>query len=139
MDRQPIMCVLFISFSRYVAVHYPLDYSQAMNDKFALRQRMVRYLLPVFFLSLLFNITKFFEAEFFFGKLFSKVCSRGSPVSNILPRFDLKYRMLRTCSTASTGLDFLDITESYTNLENSCYKHEIIFMEFFCKVAFNTL
>ena len=57
----------------------------------------------------------------------------------ILPRFDLKYRMLRTCSTASTELYFLDIIESYTNLESSCFKHEIIFSGIFCKVTFDTL
>ena len=61
-----------------MAVHYPLDYSQAMNDKFALRQRMVRYLMPVFFLSLLFNITKFFEAKYFYGELGLHHLSLGS-------------------------------------------------------------
>lgn len=63
-----ILMTVAIAIERYVAVHYPLDYSQAMNDKHALKQRMIRYLMPVFFLSLLFNITKFFEAKFFYDE-----------------------------------------------------------------------
>ena len=51
----------------------------------------------------------------------------------ILPQFDLKYRMLRICSTASTGLDILDTIESYTNLESSYYKHDILFYGIFCE------
>jgi hypothetical protein len=47
-----------------VAVHYPINYSQSMNDGNALRQRMMKYLLPVFFLTILFNVTKFFEATY---------------------------------------------------------------------------
>ena len=49
---------------RYVAVHYPINYSQSMNDSNALRQRMLKYLLPVFLLTILFNVTKFFEATY---------------------------------------------------------------------------
>ena len=49
---------------RYIAVHYPLNYNQAMNDKNALKQRMIKYMLPVVMLSILININKFVEATY---------------------------------------------------------------------------
>ena len=54
--------------SRYVAVHYPLNYSQAVNDVYALQKRICQFLLPVCGLSLTFNITKFFEATYIYSK-----------------------------------------------------------------------
>ena len=57
-----------LSNFRYVAVHYPINYSQSMNDGRALRQRMLKYLLPVFCLTIVFNVTKFFEATYDDGK-----------------------------------------------------------------------
>jgi len=36
-----------IAWERYVAVHYPLDYNQAMNDSHAVRKRLAKYVGPV--------------------------------------------------------------------------------------------
>ena len=47
---------------RYIAVHNPLDYKQAMNDSDAIRRRLLKYLLPVIVISVLFNVPKFFES-----------------------------------------------------------------------------
>lgn len=52
-----------IAWERYVAVHYPLDYNQAMNDANAIRKRLLKYVGPSFLLALLFNLVKFFEAK----------------------------------------------------------------------------
>jgi hypothetical protein len=49
---------------RYIAVHNPLDYNQAMNDAGAIKRRLFKYLLPVLLASILFNFPKFFEATF---------------------------------------------------------------------------
>ena len=49
---------------RYVAVHHPIDYKQATNDAKAIRRRLAKYLLPVIFSSVLFNIPKFFEGSY---------------------------------------------------------------------------
>ena len=46
---------------RFAAVHYPINFSQSMNDPKALKERMLRYLLPVCLATLLININKFFE------------------------------------------------------------------------------
>lgn len=59
-----IFMIVAIAFERYVAVHNPLDYKQAMNDADAIRRRLVKYLLPVVIASVLFNVPKFFEATF---------------------------------------------------------------------------
>ena len=48
-------------FYRFAAVHFPINFSQSMNDPKALRERMLRYLLPVCFIAVLVNINKFFE------------------------------------------------------------------------------
>ena len=52
-----------IAWERYVAVHYPLDYNQAMNDANAIRKRLLKYVGPTFLLAFAFNIVKFFEAQ----------------------------------------------------------------------------
>ena len=59
-----------VIFFRYIAVHYPLNYSQAVNDVNALRKRICKFLLPVCGLSLMFNVTKFFEATYRYSKYF---------------------------------------------------------------------
>ena len=48
---------------RYIAVHNPLDYNQAMNDENAIRRRLLKYLLPVVIASIVFNIPKFLESR----------------------------------------------------------------------------
>ena len=39
------------------------DYSQSMNSREAIRNRLIKYLVPVILLSLTFNIPKFMEAK----------------------------------------------------------------------------
>ncbi|TRY80550.1 hypothetical protein TCAL_10965, partial [Tigriopus californicus] len=58
-----ILLTVTIALERYVAVHYPINYSQSLNGGNALRSRMAKYLTPVAFCSILFNVTKFFEAK----------------------------------------------------------------------------
>ena len=58
-----IFMTVAIAWERYIAVHYPLDYNQAMNDSNAIRKRLVKYVAPVLALAILFNLAKFFEAE----------------------------------------------------------------------------
>ena len=50
-------------YFRYIAVHNPLDYNQAMNDENAIRRRLLKYLLPVVIASVVFNIPKFLESR----------------------------------------------------------------------------
>ena len=52
-----------IAWERYVAVHFPIDYNQAMNDANAIRKRLLKYVGPCFVLALIFNIPKIFEAK----------------------------------------------------------------------------
>ena len=58
-----IFMTVAIAWERYVAVHYPLDYNQAMNDVNAIRKRLLKYVGPCLALSVFFNIPKFFEAK----------------------------------------------------------------------------
>lgn len=64
-----IFMTVAIAWERYIAVHYPLDYNQAMNDSHAIRRRLVKYVGPVFVLAFAFNIVKFFEAKVGYRKV----------------------------------------------------------------------
>ena len=55
----------FSLLCRYIAVHNPIDYKQCLNDSNAMKKRVAKYLLPVIFGSILFNIPKFFEATYY--------------------------------------------------------------------------
>jgi len=59
-----ILMTVAIGLERYVAVHYPISYSRTTNDAHALKQRVANYLIPVTVVSVLFNITKFFEITY---------------------------------------------------------------------------
>jgi hypothetical protein len=59
-----ILMTVAIGLERYVAVHYPINYSRATNDAHALKRRVAKYLVPVTVVSVLFNITKFFEITY---------------------------------------------------------------------------
>ena len=48
---------------RYIAVHYPLDYSQAMHEANALTIRIFKYVSVVVAITCLFTFTKFLEGE----------------------------------------------------------------------------
>ena len=58
-----IFMTVAIAWERYIAVHYPLDYNQAMNNSNAIRKRLMKYVGPVLLLSILFNLGKFFEGK----------------------------------------------------------------------------
>ena len=58
-----IFMTVAIAWERYIAVHYPLDYNQAMNDTNAMRKRLLKYVGPVCALAFAFNVVKFFEAN----------------------------------------------------------------------------
>ena len=47
-----IFMTVAIALERFIAVHYPLDYSQAMHEANALTKRIVKYVSVVIFLSL---------------------------------------------------------------------------------------
>ena len=49
--------------SRYIAVHYPIDYSQAINSPEACRRRLFKYVIPVLILATVVNLPRFFESE----------------------------------------------------------------------------
>ena len=56
------MCILIIiNVYRFAAVHFPINFSQCMNDPNLLKQRMLKYLLPVCLITFVVNINKFFE------------------------------------------------------------------------------
>ncbi|TRY79731.1 hypothetical protein TCAL_16111, partial [Tigriopus californicus] len=58
-----IFMTVAIALERYIAVHYPLDYNRAMNDLGAMQRRLLKYVIPVIFFSVAFNLTKFLESE----------------------------------------------------------------------------
>ena len=58
-----IFMTVAIAWERYIAVHYPLDYNQAMNNSHAIRKRLVKYVGPVLILAIVFNLGKFFEGK----------------------------------------------------------------------------
>jgi len=60
-----IFIIVAIALERYIAVHNPIDYKQCLNDSNAMKKRVAKYLLPVIFGSILFNIPKFFEATYY--------------------------------------------------------------------------
>ena len=59
-----ILMTVAIGLERYVAVHHPINYSRATNDANALKWRIMKYLVPVTVISVLFNVTKFFEITY---------------------------------------------------------------------------
>ena len=59
----------FLAFSEYMNFNKPVLKTnlnflfQSMNDPRALRNRVLKYLIPVFIICIVFNITKFFEID----------------------------------------------------------------------------
>ena len=53
----------FFIFYRYIAVHYPLDYSQAMHEANALTIRIFKYVSVVVVITCVFTFTKFLEGQ----------------------------------------------------------------------------
>lgn len=58
-----IFMTVAIALERFIAVHYPLNYSQAMHEANALTKRIVKYVASVTSLAILFTVTRFFEAK----------------------------------------------------------------------------
>merc|ERR1712223_2291972 len=61
-----IYMTVAIATERYIAVHYPIDYSQAINSPEACKRRLLKYVIPVIFISTLLNIPKFLESKVIF-------------------------------------------------------------------------
>ena len=57
-----IFMTVAIALERFIAVHYPINYSQAMLEANALHKRVFKYVFSVTVLSVLFSATKFLEA-----------------------------------------------------------------------------
>merc|ERR1719232_693026 len=57
-----IFMTVAIAFERYWAVHYPIDYSQAINSPEACKKRLFKYVVPVLSFSSAVNLPKFFES-----------------------------------------------------------------------------
>ncbi|XP_040563468.1 FMRFamide receptor [Lepeophtheirus salmonis] len=58
-----VFLIISISFERYISVHHPLDYNQAMNDCSATYRRLWKFLIPAIIFSFMFNLPKFFETR----------------------------------------------------------------------------
>jgi len=58
-----IYMTVAIAIERYIAVHYPIDYSQAINSPEACKRRLLKYVIPVIFISTFLNIPKFLESD----------------------------------------------------------------------------
>ena len=57
-----IFMTVAIALERFFAVHYPINYSQAMMQANALNKRVSKYVITVTALSVIFSVNKFFEA-----------------------------------------------------------------------------
>ena len=55
---------------------------QTMNDGSAMRRRLLKYILPVFLLSLVFTIPKFFEAKIAYRDV-SEISAAGTNVTRV--------------------------------------------------------
>ena len=55
---------------------------QTMNDGSAMRRRLLKYILPVFLLSLVFTIPKFFEAKIAYRDV-SEISEAGTNVTRV--------------------------------------------------------
>ena len=53
-----IFMTVAIALERFIAVHYPLNYSQAMHEANALSKRIFKYVFSVSFLAVLFTATR---------------------------------------------------------------------------------
>ena len=82
----------FPLYFRYIAVHNPLDYNQAMNDENAIRRRLLKYLLPVVFASVVFNIPKFFESRVSYANITEMV---SILLHNYAFIFEVKYHLCK--------------------------------------------
>ena len=71
-----IFMTVAIAVERFIAVHYPINYSQAMHEANALTKRIVKYVSAVTFLSIVFTITRFFEAKIVYE-------SETDPMTNV--------------------------------------------------------
>jgi hypothetical protein len=56
-----IFMTVSIALERYIALQNPIAHRQAMNDTGAAKRRLLKYIVPVIFLSVVVNIPKFLE------------------------------------------------------------------------------
>ena len=71
-----IFMTVAIALERYIAVHYPLDYSQAMHEANALSKRIFKYVASVILLSVIFTFTRFFEATVTYEELIDETTNQ---------------------------------------------------------------
>ncbi|XP_059098618.1 FMRFamide peptide receptor frpr-18-like [Tigriopus californicus] len=57
-----VFMTVAVALERYIAVHYPIDYSQAINSPEACRRRLFKYVIPVVIMAVFVNAPKFFES-----------------------------------------------------------------------------
>ena len=67
---------------------------QTMNDGSAMRRRLLKYILPVFLLSLVFTIPKFFEAKIAYRDV-SEISEAGTNVTRVSYTCDASTKPLR--------------------------------------------
>ena len=58
-----IFMTVAIALERFIAVHYPLNYSQAMHEANALAKRIFKYVASVTLLSVLFTATRYRQTD----------------------------------------------------------------------------
>ena len=67
---------------------------QTMNDGSAMRRRLLKYILPVFLLSLVFTIPKFFEAKIAYRDV-SEISEAGTNVTRVSYTYSVSTKPLR--------------------------------------------
>ena len=67
---------------------------QTMNDGSAMRRRLLKYILPVFLLSLVFTIPKFFEAKIAYRDV-SEISEAGTNVTRVSYTYSVRTKPLR--------------------------------------------
>ena len=99
-----ILMTVAIALERYVAVHYPINYNQAMNDSRALKNRLLKYLVPVFIMTILSNISKFFEITIVYVESEGNIEVTNGTTVGLKPQ--LKVTDLRRDPTYSISLNW---------------------------------
>jgi|FrelakmetLWP11LW_1041352.scaffolds.fasta_scaffold17209_2 hypothetical protein len=71
-----------IALERFIAVHYPIDYSQAMHEANALSKRILKYVSAVIILSIVFTITRWNTSFKYWMEKYLTTCQQKIVDSN---------------------------------------------------------
>lgn len=84
-----IFMTVAIALERFIAVHYPLNYNQAMHEANALAKRIFKYVASVTLFSVLFTATRYLTKDQTKFKKCTVHIPRSHPVrvSDILQKF----------------------------------------------------